>query len=63
MKLTQTEGARLMAAHDRAGELRALYTKAVVRTKAVTPNLRREYEAAEQRFAALVASLTESEGL
>jgi hypothetical protein len=59
MKLTQQDASRIMFAHEKAADARAkLHAYCGISTP-----LRREYDAAEQRFAALVASLTESEGL
>jgi hypothetical protein len=56
MKLTQQDGARLMAAHAKVLDAHRKYMTAAAYPVVV-------YEAAEQRFAALVASLTDSEGL
>jgi hypothetical protein len=62
MKLTQVEAARLMAAHAKVREACALWAQ-------VEPGHRlfeqrgNAVQAAEQRFAELVAEYTDSEGL
>jgi hypothetical protein len=61
MKLTQQDGARLMAAAAKwasAAELLGM-AKATYTTRSDY----KAHDAAEQRFAELVASLTDSEGL
>jgi hypothetical protein len=66
MKLTQVEAARLMAAHEKAGKYRETMVIAAMNTKVEAERYDKVYaawEAAEQRFAELVAGLTDSEGL
>jgi hypothetical protein len=57
MKLTQQDGARLMAAHEAAVHTAEMYANfPTARNKAAA-------DRAEQRFAEIVAEYTDSEGL